>query len=122
MKSIADIMAIRDAMQSQIILRDNTNADKEIHVIVAMGTCGINAGARLVFNALVDEVEARDLKGVRITRTGCVGKCEYEPMIEVRIPGQAPVTYVHLDADKAVDILNRHIIDGNVCDEYLAKA
>lgn len=122
MKSIADIMAIRDAMQSQIILRDNAEADKEIHIIVAMGTCGISAGARLVFNAFVDEVETRELKGVRVTRTGCLGNCENEPMAEVHIPGKETVTYVNLDVPKAIEIIDKHIVGGNVCEEYLAKA
>ncbi len=119
MKSIADIMAIRDAMQSQIILRDNTDADKEIHVVVAMGTCGINAGARLVFNAMVDEVEQRKLKGVRITRTGCLGDCKDEPVAQVYVPGKDVVTYVNLDADKAVEIINKHVVGGVVCSEYV---
>lgn len=122
MKSIADIMAIREAMQSQIILRDNADAENEIHIIVAMGTCGINAGARTVFNALVDEVETRALKGVRVTRTGCLGNCADEPTVEVHIPGKEAVKYANLDAKKAVEIIEKHIIGGNVCTEYLAKA
>ena len=55
MKSIADIKAIRDKMQSQIILRENSE-DGETRIVVGMATCGISAGARPVFNTLVDEV------------------------------------------------------------------
>ena len=106
MKSIADIMAIREAMQSQIILRDNSDAEKEIHIIVGMGPCGINAGARTVFNALVDEIDTRALKGVRVTRTGCLGNCADEPVVEVHIPGKEVVKYVKVDAAKAVEIIN----------------
>lgn len=112
MKSIADIMAIREAMQSQIILRDNADAEKEIHVVVAMGTCGINAGARTVFNALVDEVETRALKGVRVTRTGCLGNCEEEPVVEVHVPGQEIIKYTRVDAKKAVEIIEKIVKDG----------
>lgn len=122
MKSIADIMAIREAMQSQIILRDNADAEKETHIVVGMGTCGINAGARTVFNALVDKIEERALKGVRVTRTGCLGSCSQEPSIEVHIPGKEVVKHANLDAKKAVEIIEKHIIGGNVCTEYLAKA
>ena len=86
------------------------------------GTCGINAGARTVFNALVDEIEERALKGVRVTRTGCLGSCSQEPSIEVHIPGKEVVKYANLDAKKAVEIIEKHIIGGNVCTEYLAKA
>ncbi len=112
MKSIADIMAIREAMQSQIILRDNTDAEKETHIIVGMGTCGINAGARTVFNTLVDEVEARQLKGVRVTRTGCLGNCEEEPTVEVHVPGKECVKYTHVNAEKAVEIISSIVNDG----------
>lgn len=122
MKSIADIMAIREAMQAQIILRDNGDVEKETQIVVGMGTCGINAGSRTVFNALVDEIEARNLKGVRVTRTGCLGSCAEEPAVEVRISGRDAVRYAKLDAEKAVEIIDRHIIGGNICTEYLAKA
>ncbi len=117
MKSIADIMAIRDAMQSQIILRDNSDAEKEIHIVVGMGTCGINAGARVVFNTLVDEVETRNLKGVRVTRTGCLNDCENEPVVELHIPGQEVKKFVKVDAAKAVEIINGLNVnpDGNNC-------
>lgn len=122
MKSIADIMAIREAMQSQIILRDNADAEKEAHIVVGMGTCGLNAGARTVFNAFVDEIENRNLKGVRVTRTGCLGSCAQEPVAEVHIPGKETVKYANLDAAKAVEIIEKHVIGGSVCSEYLAKA
>jgi len=117
MKTIADIMAIRDKMQSQIIVRDNS--DGEIRVVVGMATCGISAGARPVFNALIDEVSTRQLKNVKITRAGCLGMCKLEPIVEVFIPGQEKVTYVHVDAEKAKQIVANHIVNGNVVTEYL---
>ncbi len=106
MKSIADIMAIRDAMQSHVGLRDNADAEKEIHIVVGMGTCGLNAGARTVFNTLVDAIEERKLTGVRVTRTGCLGSCENEPVVEVHVPEKEVVTYKNVDAAKALEILN----------------
>lgn len=119
MKSIADIKAIRDNMQSQIILRDNSDAAQETRIVVGMATCGISAGARPVFNALVDEVASRQLKGVKIVRSGCLGMCKLEPIIEVFIPGQEKVTYVHVDAEKAKQIVANHIVNGNICTDYL---
>lgn len=121
MKSIADIMAIREAMQSQIILRDNTDAEKETHIVVGMGTCGLNAGAREVFNAFVDEVEERKLKGVRVTRTGCLGDCKNEPVAEVHVPGKETVRYAHLNAEKAVEIIEKHVVGGKIVADYLLK-
>lgn len=118
MKSIADIKAIRDKMQSEIILRDNST-DNETRIVVGMATCGISAGARPVYNALVDEVAKRQLKGVKVTRSGCLGMCKLEPIVEVFVPGQEKVTYIHVDAEKAKNIVANHIVNGNVCEDYL---
>ena len=119
MKSIADIKAIRDKMQSQIVLRDNQDAEQETRIVVGMATCGISAGARPVFNTLVDEVASRGLKNVKVTRSGCLGMCALEPIVEVFVPGQDKVTYVRIDPDKAKSIVASHIVNGNVCTDYL---
>lgn len=118
MKSIADIKAIRDKMQSQIILRDN-NTNEETRIVVGMATCGISAGARPVFNTLVEEVATRQLKNVKVSRSGCLGMCKLEPIVEVFVPGQEKVTYVKVDAEKAKQIVASHIVNGNICTEYL---
>lgn len=119
MKSIAEIKAIRDKMKPQINLRDNLDAEQEMRIVVGMATCGISAGARPVFNAFVDEVASRQLRNVKVTRTGCLGMCALEPIVEVFIPGEDPVTYVHVDPEKARKIVANHIVNGNVCTEYL---
>ncbi len=118
MKSIADIKAIRDKMQSEIILRDNST-ENETRVVVGMATCGISAGARPVYNTLIDEVAKRQLKNVKVTRSGCLGMCKLEPIVEVFVPGQEKVTYIHVDAEKAKNIIANHIVNGNVCADYL---
>ena len=118
MKSIADIKAIRDKMQAQIILRDN-NTNEETRIVVGMATCGISAGARPVFNTLVEEVATRQLKNVKISRSGCLGMCKLEPIVEVFVPGQEKVTYVKVDPEKAKQIIASHIVNGNICTDYL---
>ena len=118
MKSIADIKAIRDRMQAQVILRDNPDSN-ETRIVVGMATCGISAGARPVFNALVDEVAARNLANVKVSRAGCLGMCKLEPIIEVFVPGQEKVTYVHVTPEKAKNIIANHIVNGNICKDYL---
>ena len=120
MKSIADINAIREQMRSKVLIRDNTK-EGETHVFVGMGTCGIQAGAVEVFNAFVDEISSRMIKNVRISRSGCLGDCDKEPMAEVVLPGAAPVVYVGLTKDKAKEIVEKHILGGNVVTEYVAK-
>lgn len=118
MKSIADIKAIRDKMQADKTTRE-TSKDGDVRIVVGMATCGIAAGARPVFNALIDEVAKRDLENVKVTRAGCIGMCKLEPIVEVFVPGEEKVTYVRVDADKAVEIIEKHIVGGNVVEEYL---
>lgn len=118
MKTIADIKAIRDKMQSEIITRDSAETN-DTRIVVGMATCGIAAGARPVFNTLMDEVATRNLKNVKISRAGCLGMCKLEPIIEVFVPGQEKVTYIKVDADKAKRIVADHIVNGNICTEYL---
>ena len=122
MKSIAEIKAIREKMQSQIILRENSE-EGETRLVVGMATCGISAGARPVFNTLVDEVAKRNLSKVKVTRAGCLGMCKLEPIVEVYLPGsEDKITYVKMDAEKAIKIVNDTIVNGKVVNEYTIGA
>ena len=120
MKSLAELQAIRDKAKAQLNIREeNPNA---IRVLVGMATCGIAAGARPVLTAFVDEVAKRGLTNVTVTQTGCIGICQFEPVVEVEIPGQDKVTYVKMTADKAVRVVNDHIVNHNVVAEYTIGA
>lgn len=86
MKSLAELQAIRDKVRSQVILRENN--DSAIRVLVGMATCGIAAGARPVLATLVEEVAKRGLSNVTVTQTGCIGICQFEPVVEIVAPGK----------------------------------
>ncbi len=88
-------------------------------VVVGMATCGIASGARPVLNLLVKEVEDRKLEHVTVTQTGCIGLCQYEPIVEVYEPGKEKVTYVKVNEEKAKEILEQHLVRGQVLDKYL---
>ncbi|MCD8300960.1 MAG: (2Fe-2S) ferredoxin domain-containing protein [Clostridiales bacterium] len=117
MKSLEELKSIREKMQGQIGLRA---ADEEkTRVVVGMATCGIASGARPVLNILVKEVQERHLDNVMVTQTGCIGLCQFEPIVEVFEPGKEKVTYVQVNEDKAMDIVERHLVGGRVCTQYL---
>jgi NADP-reducing hydrogenase subunit HndB len=120
MKTLAELAEIRDKMQSKINIRENSG--DSIRVVVGMATCGIAAGARPVLNCLVEEVSKREVKNVMVTQTGCIGICQYEPVVEVYEPGKEKVTYVKMTAEKAVRIVNDHLVNGNVVNEYTIGA
>ena len=120
MKSLAELQAIKERMKNKVILREGTG---EIRVVVGMATCGIAAGARPVLNAFVEGVNANGLTDkVAITQTGCIGICQYEPVVEIYEDGKEKVTYVKLDAEKAAEIVEKHLKGGQVVEEYTIGA
>ena len=121
MKSLAELQAIRDKARANVNLRkENHNAAK---VLVGMATCGIAAGARPVLNAFVEEIAKRGLSDdIVVTQTGCIGICQYEPVVEVEIPGQEKVTYVKMTPEKAVEVVNDHLVNKNVVSKYTIGA
>lgn len=119
MKTLAELMAIKEATKQKMTVREDTG-DDAIRIVVGMATCGIAAGARPVLNAFVDEVAKRNLKGVTVSQTGCIGMCQYEPIVEVIQPGKEKVTYIKMTADKVAKVVNDHIVNGNPVAEYTA--
>ena len=121
MKSIEELLAIKEKAQAQIAARDADGNDG-IRIVVGMATCGIAAGARPVLKALTDEIAKRNVKNVSVTQTGCIGMCQYEPIVEVFEPGKDKVTYVQVNAEKAVKIVTDHIVNGKPVIEYTVGA
>lgn len=116
MKSLAELQAIKEKMKNKIVLREGSG---DIRVVVGMATCGIAAGARPVLNAFVEEVNNAGLNDkVTVSQTGCVGYCQLEPIVEIHEAGKPKVTYIHMTADKARDIVEKHLKGGKVVTEY----
>ena len=116
MKSLEELKAIREKMQGQVGLRSESATDTR--VVVGMATCGIASGARPVLTALSNAVLEKKVEGVTVTQTGCIGLCQYEPIVEVLAPGKEKVTYVKMTADKAKEVVEKHLKGGKVVTEY----
>ena len=116
MKTLAELKAIRDRMQNQVGLRAEDH--NHIRVVVGMATCGIAAGARPVLTALSNAVQERGLTDkIAVTQTGCIGLCQYEPIVEVMAPGQPKVTYIRMTPETAIELLDRHLMGARVTEE-----
>lgn len=116
MKSLAELQAIRDKMKNSINVRDD--GEDKIRVVVGMTTCGIAAGARPVLASFSEEVAKRGLGNVSVAQTGCIGICQYEPVVEVFTPDGKKTTYVKMTAEKAVRVVNDHLVNGNPVTEF----
>ena len=113
MKTLAELQAIRDQARQKMSVRDNQ--EDAVRVVVGMATCGIAAG---VLNAFVDEVAKRHLENVVVTQTGCIGMCQFEPIVEVFVPGKDKVTYGKVSPEKVARIVADHIVNGNPIAEF----
>lgn len=116
MKSLAELAAIKERMQSKVVLREGSS---DIRVVVGMATCGIAAGARPVLNAFVEQVNKAGLTDkVMVTQTGCIGICQYEPVVEIFEAGKEKVAYVKMTPEKAAEVVEKHLKGGKVIEEY----
>ena len=106
--TLEELRKMRGEKQKAMEMRDSSN--KDVQVIVGMGTCGIAAGAKDTFIALIDTLNEKGITNVLIRQTGCMGLCHSEPTVEVVAPGMPTVIYGHVDAATAKDIVEKHII------------
>lgn len=116
-KSFEELRKIKEQVQSKIDLREKgENIDDLIQIKVAMATCGIASGAREIMNYMIDEMSEEGIENVVVTQTGCMGYCYAEPTIEVTTPGSEPVVYGHVTKEKAKQIIDSHIVKGELVD------
>ncbi|MBM3307663.1 MAG: 4Fe-4S binding protein [Candidatus Eisenbacteria bacterium] len=90
-------------------------------ITVGLSSCGVAAGAADVHAALAREIEARRI-GARLRRTGCVGMCYREPIVDVALPGGARCTYGGVKPEHAARIIEEHVIGGRPVAELLVRA
>jgi len=115
-KSLADLKKMKEQLQSKVELREKgEDPDSRIQIKVAMATCGIASGAKTVMEFLIDELEKRSIDAV-VTQTGCMGYCYAEPTIEVKLPNQEPVVFGYVDNQKADEIIEKYIKNGELVD------
>ena len=116
MKSLAELQAIKDRMKSKVVLREGSG---DVRVVVGMATCGIAAGARPVLSAFVEAVNAENLTDkVTVSQTGCIGICQFEPVVEVYEAGKEKTTYVKMTPEKVAEVVEKHLKGGKVVTEF----
>jgi NADP-reducing hydrogenase subunit HndB len=118
-KSLEDLKRVREEALEK---RKVKTADGSVQVTVAMGTCGIAAGARDTMKAILDHIESQKVSGVIVTQTGCIGKCDYEPIVSVSIGEEPKVTYGHINAERARKIMQEHVAGGKVLTDWIIPA
>ena len=116
--TLDELRAFRDAKRQDLARRDVEG--KDIQFVVGMGTCGIAAGAKLTFDALVESIQKRGLENkVLVRQTGCMGLCYVEPTVEVIAPGMPTVIYGKMTKDAADELVQKHLVEGKLLDNHI---
>ena len=102
MKSLAELNAIRDKAKANMNVRDDS--ESSTRVLVGM------------------EVARHNLSHVTVSQTGCIGMCQYEPIVEVLEPGKEKVTYVKVTPEMVARIVSDHLVNGNPVTEFTVGA
>ena len=113
--TIKDLTRVQENIKRLSKLRES---GKRAKITVHMGTCGIASGAKNIMSALSDFIEQKNISDVIVSTSGCAGLCSREPMATVEIVGQPPVKYVDLSEDKILEIVKKHVIGGELVEDY----
>lgn len=108
-KSLDELKRIRE---QAIQKREMKATPGNVQVIVAMGTCGIAAGARDTMKSILTYMESNQISGITVTQTGCIGLCEQEPIVQVVVGDQPKVVYGKVGPDVAQRIMKEHVQGG----------
>ncbi len=118
MKSLEELQKIKErALERRKLSGEGARA----RVVVAMGTCGIAAGARDTMTAILGELEKRSIANVVVTQTGCIGLCEYEPIVQVQVGDQDMVTYGHIDPSRVPELVDEHVVGGAPVEKWVVR-
>ena len=105
--TLDDLRKLRDDKKKAMAQRDGEA--KRGEVIIGMGTCGIAAGAKGVFDAILDEMNKVGITDISIKQTGCMGLCFSEPTVEVSTSDMPHVVYGNVDEATARRIVSDHL-------------
>jgi NADP-reducing hydrogenase subunit HndB len=118
-KSIEDLKRVKEKALEK---RKAQATSGQAQIIVGMGTCGIAAGARETMKAILEIIEKEALSNIIVTQTGCIGLCEWEPIVEVKMGQEPKVTYGKVSPEKAKEIMREHIMGSKIITEHLIPA
>ncbi len=113
LKSIEELKKIRDEAKKDLMTRIQTGT----RIIIGMGTCGIAAGAREVMQAVLKELDARNIEA-HVETVGCIGMCAKEPLVDIEQAGKSQVRYGQITAEKVPRLIEEHLIRGQVISEW----
>lgn len=112
MKKITTLKQLNDIKEEYLA----ENEKYKFNVLVCGGGGCVSSNCEEVDDAIRSELSVLGLNDkVNVIQTGCMGICAVGPVVLI-LPQR--IFYTQLTPKKAKDIVNRHIMNGEVCEEY----
>ncbi len=90
-----------------------------MRILVGQGSCGVASGAKKTADEFVRQIGNLGLDNIKIEKTGCVGSCFLEPIVDIYDDeGKLEIRYVKVQPDRVTDIVNKHLVGGEPVWEY----
>jgi NADP-reducing hydrogenase subunit HndB len=118
-KSLEDLKRVKEEALEK---RRARAASSRAQITVGMGTCCIAAGARETMQTIHKAIDDENLSDIIVSQTGCVGLCEWDPIVEVTVDQEPKITYGKVSPDKAEAIVREHIMGSKIIREYVIPA
>jgi NADP-reducing hydrogenase subunit HndB len=115
--TLDDLKKLRQEQKKALDLRDNEN--KNVQVLIGMGTSGIANGAKQTLEAFLEMIEEQELSNVAVRQTGGLGLDYAEPTVEVRVKGMPNIIYGNVTPDVAKKIVKEHILGGQLVEDHI---
>jgi NADP-reducing hydrogenase subunit HndB len=112
--SIEDFKKLQEESRRSIRMRTKAGT----RIIVGMGTCGIAAGARETLQAIVAELQRREIDA-HVTTVGCIGMCASEPLVDIEQAEGTRITYGSVKPEMIPRLIDEHLIKGRVVREWV---
>ena len=119
MKTIEELHKIRKDKREELDLRVNTKSDtREKHILVCHGTGCTSSKSPEILKRFREILKEKDIKNVRVIKTGCFGLCAKGPIVIIR---PEDTFYAMVTPDDCEEIIQTHIIEGNKVERLLCK-
>jgi NADP-reducing hydrogenase subunit HndB len=113
LKSLDELRSLREKAQHELSIRQHTTTK----ITVGMGTCGIAAGARETMQAILKELERKNIEA-NVATVGCIGMCSKEPLVDIEQAGRPRITYANIHPDMVPRLIEDHLLKGKVVTEW----
>jgi NADH:ubiquinone oxidoreductase subunit F (NADH-binding)/(2Fe-2S) ferredoxin/Pyruvate/2-oxoacid:ferredoxin oxidoreductase delta subunit len=112
------IECVAEARQHAVRALFESKFKVPVRITVGSATCENAAGSEAVYAAFEALAEAHPDAQVVISRVGCAGKCDMEPVVTVVSRGRRTAKYARMNAERAARVFEEHVLNARPVEAF----